>query len=147
MLLLSAASAPVTLAEEPGAGQVLLLILYLILILVGVYFATRLFARVAQRAAAPRAQTGARFQPGRHIHLVDRLALDRERSILLFEADGKRYLVGVSGESFVKLSESEAPPYEPPAEGATGAAFKDLLSAWKRRGTGSEEGERNAPEG
>jgi len=141
------ATAPSILAEQPGIGQILLLVLYLVLILVGVFFATRFFAKVAQRAAVPGARGGSRFQPGRHIRLIDRMSLDRERCILLFEADGRRYLVGVSGESFVLLNAGEAPPPEEVQEEGGASSFRDFLSVWKQRGNGQQGEDEHAPEG
>lgn len=122
--------APV-LGQGPQIGQILLLLLYLALIFAGAYFVTRIFARIAQRGAVPAAKGGPRRK---HIFLVDRLALDRERSVLLLEADGKRYLVGVSGEAFTLLETTDAPPEEtePAAQGRP--SFREAFASFAKRG-------------
>lgn len=119
------------LGQGPQIGQILLLLLYLALIFAGAYFVTRIFARIAQRGVLPAAKAGARH---RHIFLVDRLALDRERSVLLLEADGKRYLVGVSGQAFTLLEKTDAPPepMEPAAQGRP--SFREAFAAFTKQG-------------
>lgn len=132
------------LGQGPQIGQILLLLLYLALIFAGAYFVTRFFARTMQRGAVLPFKGGGRLRPGRHIRLVDRLPLDREKSILLLEADGKRYLVGVSEHAFALLETSDAPPPKEEGEGIPGgpAPFREIVKAWKTR-----EGDEHAPQG
>ena len=102
--------APVEFAPEgPGFLQILLLLLLLVLILIGVYFATRFFARFAQRGALGPLPGGGKGQRRRRIVLLDRLVLDRDRSVVLLESEGRRYLLGVGGQSFALLDKSDAP--------------------------------------
>ncbi|NCB31490.1 MAG: hypothetical protein EOM66_08800 [Clostridia bacterium] len=136
------ASAP-ALEQGLQVGQILLLLFYLALIFAGAYFITRFLGRMMQNGGISPTRGGGRFAPGRHIHLVDKLALDREKSILLFEADGKRYLVGVSEHAFTLLESAEAPAEntgEPSPRGR--ASFPAIFASWKR-----QEDDEHAPKG
>lgn len=123
------------LEQGPQIGQILLLLLYLALIFAGAYFVTRFFARTMQRAAFLPAR-GGRPAPGRHIRLVERLPIEREKSILLIEADGKRYLLGVSENAFALLETSDAPPEEEAEPQRASVPFRDVFTAWKKREEG-----------
>ncbi len=124
---------PYLVEQGAGVGDILLLVLCLALILAGVYFATRFFARAAQRGTIFQPRGGfLRGQQKRHIVLVDRMMLDREKSIVLFDAEGKRYLVGVSGQTFTPLGESDAPPRDETAEEAA-IPFRDMFMAWRKK--------------
>ena len=123
-------------------GQVLLLLLYLALIFAGVYFLTRFLGRVMQHGTIlPTKAGGRKYRTQRHIRLVDRLTLDREKSIVLLEADGKRYLLGVSEHAFTLLETSDAPLPEAEDNVPQGRSFRDIFSAWKR-----QEGDGHAPQ-
>ncbi len=139
--------APVEFAPEgPGFLQILLLLLLLVLILIGVYFATRFFARFAQRGTLGPLPGGGKGQRRRRIVLLDRLVLDRDRSVVLLESEGRRYLLGVGGQSFALLDKADAPKEEEPEQSAArersaAGTFRDVMAVWKRQ----ENGE-NAPE-
>ena len=130
--------APVQFAPEgPGFLQILLLLLLLVLILIGVYFATRFFARFAQRGTPGPLPGGGKGQRRRRIVLLDRL---------LLESEGRRYLLGVGGQSFALLDKADAPKEEEPEQSAArersaAGTFRDVMAVWKRQ----ENGE-NAPE-
>lgn len=143
----AATPAPVAFAPEgPGFFEVILLLIVLIALLVGAYFATRYVGRAAQQSMFAKPSRSAKQR--RRIVLLDRLMLDREKSVILFEAEGMRYLAGVSGESFTLLDKTEA-PLEPPetstcdaaAGQGTAGTFRELMNAWKKQ----ENGE-HAPE-
>ena len=122
------------LGQGPQIGQILLLLLYLALIFAGAYFVTKYFGRAMQRSSIFSTRLGARPALGKHIRLVDRLMLNRETSIVLIEADGKRYLVGVSESAFTLLETNEAPAQEvAEAEPRRTATFGDVLANWKKR--------------
>ena len=123
------------LEQGPQIGQILLLLLYLALIFAGAYFVTRFFARTMQHGLFLPAK-GDRPALGRHIRLVDRLSIDREKSILLIEADSKRYLLGVSENAFALLETSDAPPQEEAEPQRAPAPFHDVFTAWKKREEG-----------
>ena len=123
------------LEQGPQIGQILLLLLYLALIFAGAYFVTRFFARTMQHGLFLPA-TGDRLALGRHIRLVDRLSIDREKSILLIEADSKRYLLGVSENAFALLETNDAPPEEEAEPQRAPAPFRDVFTAWKKREEG-----------
>ncbi len=126
------------LEQGPQIGQILLLLLYLALIFAGAYFVTRFFARTMQRGASFLPAKGGGPALGRHIRLVDRLLIDREKSILLIEADSKRYLLGVSENAFALLETSDAPPAEEAEPQRASAPFRDVFTAWKKRGEGDD---------
>ncbi len=128
-----------TLPTNAGTstGQLLLLLLYLVLILVGVYYVTRWFARVAQRGSLFAGKTKNTFQPGRHLLLIDRLAFDKDKSVILVKAEERFYLLGVSNESITLIK--ELPPEEvaflvDADKSGAGAplSFKDIFSVWKQ---------------
>lgn len=117
-----------------NVGDILLMVLYLVLILVGVFYATRLFARLGQRGL-PIGGKGSKTRIGSQITLIDRLMLDKDKSIVLLEQGDKWYLVGVSNGAFTLIKEMEpAPEQEDGQPPAIGKTFKDVLSSWKDRG-------------
>ncbi len=122
------------LSQGMQIGQILLLLLYLALIFAGVYFLTRFLGRVMQRGTFLPGKAGERLRPGRHIRLVDRFNVDREKSILLLEAEGKRYLVGVNEHTFALLETFDAPLVE---EGDVviqeRMPFREIFSNWRKQ--------------
>ena len=69
-----------------------------------------------------------------------------DRSVVLLESEGKRYLLGVGGQSFALLDKADAPKEEEPEQSAArersaAGTFRDVMAVWKRQ----ENGE-NAPE-
>ena len=111
------------LEQGPQIGQILLLLLYLALIFAGAYFVTRFFARTMQHGS---------FLPAKG----DRLSIEREKSILLIEADSKRYLLGVSENAFALLETNDAPPEEEAEPQRAPTPFRDVFTAWKKREEG-----------
>lgn len=113
----------------------LLLLLILVALLVLVYYTTRFVGRFAARGSI---FSGGKseFCPGRHIVLIDRFAIDREKSILLVRVDEKYYLLGASEESITLLQELE-PPIETaqgePIQSTAPLAFRGILETWKER--------------
>lgn len=134
-----------------GIGQILLLVLLLAVLLALVYYTTRFVGRFAARGSLFAPGKDSEFRPGRHIALIDRLAVDREKAVLLVRVDRAYYLLGVSEESVRLLKEVEPPPAEAaqdaPGQGAGG--FKGLLDMWKGRGgaPGPEDAAEGAREG
>lgn len=129
--------ASAVLAQAPGYGQVVLMIVVLIVVLVGVLYATRLFARLAQRSVTRPNKRGME----RSIYLIDRLMLDKDKSLVLVEEGDRRYFLGVTPNEITLLKEAEAPEPPPGAameqgyEGAhKPATFQELFRAWKERG-------------
>ncbi|MDD4075309.1 MAG: flagellar biosynthetic protein FliO [Eubacteriales bacterium] len=120
-------------------GDILLMILYLVLILVGAYYATRLFARMAQRGVLLGGGKNA-FRPGAYITLIDRLAVDKEHSVLLIKVNDAYYLIGM-GEQVTLLEKLGALPEELVAQAEAQApnAFQTVLDAWRERGKHEEE--------
>lgn len=120
-------------------GDILLMILYLVLILVGAYYATRLFARMAQRGVLLGGGKNA-FRPGAYITLIDRLAVDKEHSVLLIKVNDAYYLIGM-GEQVTLLEKLGTLPEELVAQAEAQApnAFQTVLDAWRERGKHEEE--------
>ncbi|MDL2217233.1 flagellar biosynthetic protein FliO [Christensenellaceae bacterium OttesenSCG-928-M15] len=123
---------------ETDVWQILLMILYLVLILVGVYFATRLFARIGQKGFA-RSGRGAR----RRIYLVERMMFDKDKSVAIIHVDDREYLVGVSVNGIQILKENEIPAQEQDKEGGGDGmkaqkplSFKELFSSMRDRNRG-----------
>lgn len=122
-----------------GAGQILLLILYLAAILVGVYYATRFLGKVAMRGGLfshNRASGG--FRLGKYVKLRDRLMLDKGKSLIVIEYQHKQYLLGMTEQSVVLIKECDPEPEEDEAQkGANGQGigekFKDIYAAWKKQ--------------
>ncbi|MDO5111914.1 MAG: flagellar biosynthetic protein FliO [Clostridia bacterium] len=123
-----------TAAGGSMTGDILLMILYLVLILVGAYYATRLFARMAQRGVLLGGGKNA-FRPGAYITLIDRLAVDKEHSVLLIKVGEDYYLIGM-GEQVTLLEKLGALPEDvvAQAEAPAPGVFKDMLDAWRDRG-------------
>lgn len=122
------------LAQGMQIGQILLLLFYLVLIFAGVYFITRFLGRVMQRGSIFPAKVNGQFRSAQHVKLVDRLNVDREKSILLLEAEGKRYLVGVSEHAFTLLETFDAPlPEEEDTAPRGHMSFRDMFSVWRKK--------------
>ena len=125
-------------SQGSGTGQILLLLLYLALILLLVYYATRLFGKFAQRGSLFGGMGKSEFRPGRYISLIDRMAVDKSKAILLVRVKDEFYLLGVADENVsllekVKLSAEELEAGD--SAEAQPAVFSKLLETWKERGT------------
>ena len=97
-------------------GDVLLMILYLALIIAGAYFATRAVGKLAMRRGMNRGgkkQAGRRAQPvnGKYLRVVDRIPVDRDKSMFLLECAGKRYLMSATADE-VRLVDKMPIPQE-----------------------------------
>ena len=120
-----------------GIGQILLLLLLLALLLVLVYYVTRFVGNFAARGTIFPGTKQSAFRPGKYIELIDRLAVDREKSVLLVRVDGAYYLLGVSDEAVTLIEKVELSAEAVDAangESAAPFAFKTMLEAWKERG-------------
>ncbi len=130
-----------------STAQILLLLLLLALILVLVYYATRFVGGFAARGTIfPGAKQG-EFRPGKYIVLIDRLAIDREKSVLLVRVGEAYYLLGASEESVTLLEKVElSDEMLQAANEASGTpfAFKSIMEAWKEHGKNEkhDEGQR-----
>lgn len=89
------------LAPSVDAGQVIMLIIYLILIIVGAYYLTRYVAnrrlRQGMRGSSRAFQSSKSTSgPGHMVAVVDRIAIDREKTLMVVEFEGKYYLIGTT---------------------------------------------------
>lgn len=129
---------------------VLLMILYLVLILAGVYYVTRLLAKaMGARGIVAKGKKRAR------IAIVDRVTLDKDKSILVIQYGEKEYLIGASAQSFSVLESSmikhdEAYPEDGgtdmPSKGYASNLFEFYLQKFKKTGSGTKEGQKHEEE-
>lgn len=125
-----------TLSQGGGTGQILLLLLYLGLILLLVYYATRLFGRFAARGSIFSGNGRSEFRPGSFITLIDRLAVDKSKALLLVRVKDEYYLLGVAEENITLIEKVQISAEELDAQNTQGEpppAFSKLLAAWRER--------------
>ncbi len=124
-------------AQGVDMGQIFILMIYLVLLLIAMYFGVRFFARFSQRGGFFVGKgIHSRFAPGKHIMLVDKLAIDKEKSIMLFDCDDKRFLVGVSADKITLLKETDAPEIqmEEASVDPSPPSFGEMFNLFKNRG-------------
>ncbi|MDR1117331.1 MAG: flagellar biosynthetic protein FliO [Oscillospiraceae bacterium] len=102
--------------------QVLFSVIGISLIIIAAYYVTYFYARKANG-----------IQSGRNMRVVDRLPISKDKAIFLIEANGKRYLVGMTSGGVALLDSYEG---ETDAEAADEGsrvlgAFKSDMTAGK----------------
>lgn len=94
-------------AFAPGidVSNVLLIILYLVLIIIAAYFLTKFIARKSlrkgMRSTTSSTGRGARkknAELGHLVAVVDRIAIDRDKTIMVVEFKGRHYLIGTTAQ-------------------------------------------------
>lgn len=94
-------------AFAPGIdiSNVLLIILYLVLIIIAAYFLTKFVARKSLRKGMRRANSSAgkglrkkNAETGHSIAVIDRIAVDRDKTIMVVEFRGRHYLIGTTAQ-------------------------------------------------
>lgn len=113
------------------------MLLYLALILLLVYYATRLFGKFAARGSLFGGMGRSEFRPGSFITLIDRLAVDKSKAILLVRVKDEYYLLGVAEENVTLLQKVEISAEDISAgdvKSAEPAIFSKLMETWKERG-------------
>lgn len=107
-----------------GIGNVFLIILYLILILVGAYFATKAVGRLAMRRGMKRQPSKEKkgggikalgkfsASNGQFLEVVDRIPVDRDKSMFVLEFEGKRYLMSATAQELRLVDKREIPQEE-----------------------------------
>lgn len=94
-------------AFAPGIdiSNVLLIILYLVLIIIAAYFLTKFVARKSLRKGMRRTNSSAgkgmrkkSAETGHSIAVIDRIAVDRDKTIMVVEFRGRHYLIGTTAQ-------------------------------------------------
>lgn len=104
------------LATEVGARNVILLIVYLAIILVAAYFITKYVARRAlTRGMKRKPKTGGVFrartkEPGELISVADRIAIEKTKTIMVVEFQGKYYLMSTTEHDVKCIDKVDIPP-------------------------------------
>lgn len=97
-------------AKEIQTQDVILLIVYLVLLLVGAYYLTKFVSRRAmQKGTKKRHVFGQknRWKQGELVSVVDRIPIDRDKTILVVEFANKHYLMSTSGQDIKLLDTVE----------------------------------------
>ena len=93
-----------------GIEKVLLAILYLVLILIAAYFVTKAVGKRAMQRGMKKGGRGVRAPVmGRLLSVEDRIAVDRDKSILVVEFEGKYYLMGATAQELTLIDKIDMP--------------------------------------
>jgi flagellar biogenesis protein FliO len=95
------------MATEIRAQDVVVLIIYLVLLILGAYFLTRYVSRRAMKKGVKKPEGKAaggksKWKQGKHVSVLDRIPIDRDKTILVVEFAEKRYLMATTGQD-IKL--------------------------------------------
>ncbi len=113
------------MAAEIHPQDVIILIVYLVLLVLGAYLLTRYVSRRSMKKGMkkPEGKTaGARskWKQGRYVSVLDRIPIDRDKTIMVVEFEGKRYLMATTGQD-IKLLDKLNKEETGDAETATAA--------------------------
>lgn len=152
-----ATQTPLQLAPEIDVGQVVLVIFYLVIIIAGAYFLTRYVAKRRMQQGMRRTgreQGGAGASSGRAawrsdnqhmVYVVDRIPIDREKTLMVVEFEGKYYLIGTTAQDFKLFDRIPVPEAETEqqtaAEGEDGAAAEEQTGAMTANLQASDDSE------
>lgn len=105
------------LAQGVDITNVLVIILYLALIVAAAYFLTKYVAkRSLQKGMKPHAGIGRsgakKNELGQMISVTDRIAIDRDKTLLVVEFQGKYYLLGTTPQGFEQIDKVDIPEAE-----------------------------------
>lgn len=104
----------IQLAKGIDISNVLVMILYLVLIVAAAYFLTKYVAkRSLQKGMKSHAGAGRggvkRNEPGHMVSVADRIAIDRDKTLLVVEFQGKYYLLGTTPQGFEQIDKVDMP--------------------------------------
>ena len=90
-------------ANEIQTSDVIILIVYLVLLLLGAYYLTKYVSKRAMQKGAKRTGgmfTGdkGRWKQGQYVSVVDRIPIDRDKTIIVVEFDHKQYLMATTAQ-------------------------------------------------
>lgn len=111
------AGANTQLAADIGVKNVVMLIVYLALILAGAYFVTKYVARRALTQGMKKRPGGSVFrartnEPGTLLSVADRIAIDKTKTILVVEFQGKYYLMSTTEHDVKCIDKTPIPKKE-----------------------------------
>lgn len=99
-------------AREIQTSDVVILIVYLVLLLLGAYYLTKFVSKRAMQKGVQK--TGGRFagdkvrwKQGQYVSVVDRIPIDRDKTILVVEFDHKQYLMATTAQDIKILDKIE----------------------------------------
>lgn len=117
----------IQLATGISAQNILVIIVYLVLIVLAAYFLTKYVARRSlKKGMKPsQSQRGGKAKTGfgHLVSVVDRIAVDRDKTIMVIEFQGKYYLMSTSADRIECIDQVDAP--ETPEEDAEEAQAED----------------------
>lgn len=106
----------VQLAPSIEIGDVLRVIVILIAVIAGAYLLTQYIAKRSLRKGMkqqPRRSKGSASSQypelGRLVSVADRIAVDRDKTLMVVEFEGRYYLLGTTADGFQRLAEAEIP--------------------------------------
>jgi flagellar biogenesis protein FliO len=98
------------MANEIQAKDVILLIVYLVILLVGAYYLTKFVSRRAMKKGVkkqPFSGSKIKWKQGQLVSVVDRVPIDRDKTIMVVEFAGKHYLMATTGQDIKLLDTVE----------------------------------------
>ena len=105
----------VQLAPNIEPGQIVMIIIYLVVIVIAAYYLTQFVGRRRLQQGMHRENrtfsSGVKSSPGlgHMIYVVDRIAIDREKTLMVVEFDGKYYLIGTTPQDMRLLGNAPVP--------------------------------------
>ncbi|MDL2237838.1 flagellar biosynthetic protein FliO [Christensenellaceae bacterium OttesenSCG-928-K19] len=106
----------VQLASEINVGSIILVIVFLIAMLVGAYYLTKFVNKRAlqkgmkQKPAGTGKWRAPGHQPGRLVTVADRIAVDRDKTVMVVEFRGKYYLLSTTQQDIRLIDSVEISP-------------------------------------
>lgn len=104
------------LAQGVDITNVLVIILYLALIVAAAYFLTKYVAKRSLRKGMKQKTGNGRCRTknelGHMVSVADRIAIDRDKTIVVIEFQGKYYLLGTTAQGLEQIDKVDIPEYE-----------------------------------
>ncbi|HBU11751.1 MAG TPA: hypothetical protein DEB31_03195 [Clostridiales bacterium] len=101
-------------APELNVGSIVLVIVFLAAILIGAYYLTKFVGKRALQKGMKQKPAGAgrwrSHEPGRLISIADRIAIDREKTVMVVEFKGKYYLLSTTPKEIHCIDSIPVPP-------------------------------------
>ncbi len=128
----------VELAKGIDIQNILVMIVYLVLILLAAYFLTKFVAKRSMRKGMKKepgkSRPGAKRQElGHLVSVADRIAIDRDKTVMVVEFQGKYYLLSTTAQEIKCIDkvpiQVEDAPEEPPPEPQAGQKEQPLENA------------------
>lgn len=143
MLYTNATALYAAATTDPGtksAGELIIMLIALVAILIGTYFATKYVAKLMQRGTLPipgGKRRGAVRMTSRQGHekcldLIDTVMLDRERAVTAVRAGDKLYILGFTQSSCTLIDTLEYTEPQPTQGEPVSAQKPDFLSMFKQ---------------